>query len=59
VLNGLIKRFDTVCGQQRTVAQHAQVGFQDNPPCALVLNNEDDGSQHIGRNSIEMRWPGA
>jgi len=59
VLNGLIKRFDTVRGQQRTVAQHAQVGFQDNLPCALVLNDEDDGSHHIGRNSIEMPWPGA
>ncbi|MDQ6898352.1 MAG: hypothetical protein M3072_02405 [Candidatus Dormibacteraeota bacterium] len=52
MLNGLIKRFDTVRGQQRTVAQHAQVGFQDDLPCALVLNDEDDGSHHIGRHNI-------
>jgi hypothetical protein len=55
----LIKRFDTVRGQQRTIAQPAQVGFQDNLPCVLIVNDEHDGSHHIGRYGIEMPWPGA
>jgi hypothetical protein len=52
----LIKRFDSVRGQQRTVAQHAQVGFQDKLPCVLIFNDQDDGSPHIGRHAIERPW---
>ncbi len=58
VLEGLIKRLGTIRGQQWSIAQHAQVGFQDGSPRVLVVNDEDDGSYHIDRSLTDLLWLG-